>query len=107
MMKPEDLPPPETLIEYHDGMCGALMFHYAVEGNNFTHIAREQGFETRFVPLDRDENAADLHQEYLDGASDVCERWRPTVPDGWILGAKNDTEHDGPVACFIRKIART
>jgi hypothetical protein len=103
-MKQDELPPPETLIEYSDGACGALMFHYGVEGDRYDRIALNQGFETRFMRLDEDRDTGVLQREYEDGSHDVCARWFPTIPEGWLLGAKDDSE-DGPYVCFIRKIA--
>lgn len=102
MMKPEELPPPETLIEYEDGSCAALMFHYASEGDNVRAIAFDHDFEVRLLAMEDDPAAEDLQEQYEAGAHDICKRWTPPVPDGWLLGAKTDSEN-GPTAWFIRK----
>lgn len=103
IIQPSDMPAPETLVAYDDGKVGAAMFHYAAEGQSFEDIAWEHGFNCKCLSLEQDDDADPaLTQAYEDGAADVCERWNPATPDGWLLAAKHDTE-DGPVALFIRK----
>ncbi len=103
MIQSAEMPAPETLVAYHDGVVGAAMFHYAAEGSDHAAIAREHSFEHRELWLEHDAEADEaLTKAYEDGASDICARWHPSVPEGWLLGAKHDTE-DGPIAVFIRK----
>lgn len=97
-----EMPAPETLVTYHDGQVGAAMFHYAAEGQDFGDIAREHGFESRLIWLDQEAGDPELVKAYEEGASDICARWHPATPDGWLLAAKHDTD-DGPVAVYIRK----
>lgn len=104
MLKPSNLPPPETLIEYPDGSVTPLMFHYASEAENSKAVLDEQGFEARTLYLESDADNEALNKEYEDGAEDVIGRWHPKVPDGWMFGGKNDTE-DGLVAWFLRRKA--
>lgn len=101
MIQPEQMPAPETLIDYGNGMVGAAMFHWATEGCSVEDIARAQGFDVRFLQLDNDANFAELADEISEGATDLCERWMPAIPQGWQLAAKMDGE-DGPWAMFIR-----
>lgn len=100
-MKPEDLPPPETLIEYKSGQLSALMFHYALEHHLVTEIASEHGFDLKGRVLDEDDDA-DLYRRYIDDGDDVVGDWNPTPPDGWLLVGKWDTE-DGPIAWFAKR----
>lgn len=92
------LPPPETLIDYGDGTCIALMFYYAPEGVRFSEIAALWGFDALVYFLDD----PDLQSAYDDGDTDVAARWNPAVPEGWILGGKYETEEDGIAAIFLR-----
>lgn len=105
MMSPDQLPPPDTLIEYRDGVVGALMFHYATELDDLKLIAQNQGFDVAIMEM-RDD-LGDTHElvlAYDNGASadDVLPKWIPEPRVGWCLAAKHDTE-DGPVAIFVRR----
>jgi hypothetical protein len=114
MLKPNELPAPDALIEYPDGAFGPLMFHFALEGHDLMQIAREQGFELRTLSLDhdnREETAPlrdraerlfddDAHMETL-----VADWTPPDLGDGWKIAAKWDTE-DGPVAIYLRPQAK-
>lgn len=106
-LKPSDLPPPETLIEYPDGSIGPLMWHFAPEGSIDMHaIAEENGFDftCRYmaVELNADHELIARLEQGDDGDA-LLKAWRPLVvpPEGWALGGLYDTE-DGPCACFIR-----
>lgn len=101
MLKNEDMPAPETMVQYSDGEVGAAMFHYAAEGQRFDKIASEQGFESRFLLL-QDCDEPELISAHENGASAICEIWHPEPPEGWQLAAKYDTE-EGPVVMFIRR----
>lgn len=108
MLTREDMPAPETLIDYGEGGVEAAMFFYAQDEADLVEIARHHGFQTTVVALDDDPSpeALLLNDEYSDGASDVVARWAPPIADGWALGAKFDTE-EGPVALLIRKAPAT
>jgi len=104
ILKPEDLPAPDTLITYADGSVGALMFHYLTEGMNAGHVATQEGFECQYKTM-YDELREDdpIYRDYFDGDGNRWRKeWNPEPPAGWQLGAKYDTE-DGPMAMFIRK----
>lgn len=104
MLKREDMPAPETLIDYGEGGVEAAMFFYAPDDADLCEIADHNGFDVKIVELadDPGPTAADLLDEYSDGAPDVVQRWNPPMPDGWTLGAKFDGD-DGPLALIIRK----
>lgn len=102
MVKLQDAPGADLLIEYPDGSVMPLMFHFAIEGHDLSVIAAEEGFETRWVGLDEQDDP-DLYRDYFEGgAGDVVGRWAVVPPDGWQFGGKWDTE-DGPIACFLRR----
>lgn len=102
-LKPNDLPAPDAMIDYGKGQVGAAMFYYAAEGQSYTDIARDAGFEAQYFSLDDDASpqAETLGDEYAGDDPTVLARWTPAIPDGWQLAAKHDTE-DGPMAMFIR-----
>lgn len=95
---------PDTLIEHPDGSLIALMFNYAVEGQDLRAIAHDAGYAFRYDEMGDifdEENA--LYKEYfVDGSADVIRKWHPQIPDGWLLGGKWDSEN-GPVVVYIRK----
>lgn len=102
MLRPEELPAPETLIDYGDGGFGAAMFHYsATETDDIIAIAHEHGFDIAFMSLEDDVGAESLLERNGEGENVLAE-WNPEVPSGWLLGGKWDTE-DGPVAVFLRQ----
>jgi hypothetical protein len=102
MLKPEDLPTPDTLVTYSDGSVSAVMFHYAPGGSSLKDIADENGFEVAFLGLTED-LASDhpLVIDYKNGA-DVIGEWQPTLPEGWQFGGKFDGD-EGAFAIFIKK----
>lgn len=111
MLKPDQLQPPETLIELGDGSVCPLMFFYAVEGDRYDAIAADQGFKIRSLLLVNDADNQALADEWEektfgpDGdTSDIIRRWQPKAPEGWMFGGKHDTE-DGPVAFFLCRLA--
>jgi hypothetical protein len=106
MITPDEVMPADTLIDYGNGHVGALMFHFAAEGQSYDDIARNAGYETLGFLMDHDpsDEAAALCAEYHEtGNPTVLIRWTPAIPDGWQLGAKQDTE-DGPAVLFIRSM---
>ena len=105
MLKPEELPAPDTVIDYGDGTFGPLMFHYATEADRLNFIAREQGFDYKWVEFgDVVPDYDELAVEYANGADDIISRWIPPVIEGWQLVGKNDSEY-GPVAHYLRRSA--
>lgn len=106
-MKADEMPAPETLVDYGHGMCGAAMFHYGAEGDSVVAIAGDNGFDVRLLRM-HDELGEEhtLVQVYDEGDPEVIGRWQPIVPEGWQLGGKWDTD-DGPVAVFIKRHERT
>lgn len=104
MLKREDMPAPETLIDYGEDGVEAAMFFYAPDNADLIEIARALGFETslRFMDDDYRPETLDLRDQYSDGVSGVVARWNPAMPDGWALAAKYDTD-DGPFAILIRE----
>lgn len=101
MLKPEDLPPPEALIDLGQHGCLALMFHYADENAKASNIAHENGFDIAYMDLENDATAEALLDRYADGEN-VLSEWHPPTPAGWFLGGKIDGE-DGPFAIFLRR----
>ena len=110
MLKPDQLPAPTTLIEYHDGAFGALMFHYATDGENLKALADQQGFELHSLLLDDDdrEEVAALRSRFNANFDDqtahvetLVADWSPPERGGFALVAKWDTE-DGPIALYVR-----
>lgn len=104
--RPEDMPPPDRVIHYNDGMSAPAMFHYSTEGCDARAIAREAGFEIAFVTMEREfGDDHPLMKAYVDDGemSSVLNLWNPVVPDGWKLGGKTDSE-DGPVALLLRPL---
>lgn len=95
-----DMPDPEALIDYGNGVVGAAMFHYATEEADAQEIARYHGFEIQFLHLEDDPGAEDL-ADYEDCA--ICAKWLPLPPEGWMLASKHDTDN-GPIALFIRRL---
>jgi hypothetical protein len=104
-IKSAEMPAPDTVVEYNHGMSAPAMFHYATEGCNVTHIARDQGFEISFRTMECDlDPSSPLHKVYENGdLEEVLNSWKPAVPEGWKLAGKNDSE-DGPVAILLRPL---
>ena len=106
MIKPSDLPAPDTVIDYGNGSFGPVMFHYLHEDVSWVTVAREEGFECRVLTLDEDYAKQPDHpilQAYEEG-EDVLAQWDPSDQgDGWKLVLKADTE-DGPLAIFVRPL---
>lgn len=100
MMKSADMPRPEMLIDYGHGSIAAAMLHYAGEDAVASEVAEANGFEAQFLLLEDHLDIATLGDRHEAGEN-VLPDWNPTPPDGWLLGAKYDTE-SGPVAMFIR-----
>ena len=96
-----DMPAPEVLVDYGAGVVAAAMLHYAGEDARADQIASDNGFESQFLLLEDHMDVATLGPRQEAG-DNVLPDWHPTPPDGWMLGAKYDTE-SGPVAMFIRK----
>jgi hypothetical protein len=104
MLKPKDLPAPDTLIEYPDGAFGPLMFHFSTEGDSAKAIAADQGFDYSWVEMGdvlSDDDTLSI-EYFAEGKPDVVGRWTPPEREGWTLVGKNDSEN-GPVAHYIRK----
>jgi hypothetical protein len=97
---PDEMPPPDALINYPDGSTGTAMFHYlaAEDHEAFENVLREHGFDVKGYHMDDDHP---LMAEYAEGSEKVIGKWDVKVPDGWALGGKHDTE-DGPYVFFIR-----
>lgn len=103
-MKNDEMPKPDTLIEYPGGAVGAAMFHYTpaeCSPDLYCEIAAEHGFQIEGVTMS-DEHS--LYPEYAAGSGEVVGKWQPNVPAGWQLGGKHDTE-DGPYAYFLCPLA--
>lgn len=103
MIKPNEMPKPEALIEYPGGMVGAAMFHFTpgeCSGDLYCAIAAEHGFQIEGVHMSEDHP---LYPEYAEGSGEVVGKWEPNVPAGWQLGGKHDTD-DGPYAYFLRPL---
>lgn len=64
---PDEMPPPDALINYPDGSTGAAMFHYlaAEDGNAFENVVREHGFDIKGHHMDDDHP---LMAEYSEGS---------------------------------------
>jgi len=106
MIKPSDLPAPDAVIDYGGGCIGPLMFHYLTEGEDWTAVCQQEGFEWLLVTLSDDferQQYRPLLEAYENGDIDeVLRGWEPSAQgDGWKLVSKGDTE-DGPTAIFIR-----
>jgi hypothetical protein len=103
MLKPENLPASDDLVDYGDGTLSAVMFHYSPAGIDLEDIAEEHGFEVIFLEMktDLDEDHP-LRIEYED-EEDIVARWDPKASDGCKLGGKFDDEDRGPFAVFIRR----
>jgi hypothetical protein len=109
-LNPADLPPAQAIIDYGNGHLSPVMFHWAAEGQNLEHIAREAGFECRWLGMDDDLDDMDrVFVDYFEhgaSADEILPRWQPTEQgDGWVLSGKWDTE-DGPTAVFLRPLAK-
>lgn len=107
---PEAMPAPNTIIVYSGGHFAPAMVHWATENCDLGHIAREAGFECRWLRLDEDLPEDDPiyvdWSEYGASADDILPRWQPTEQgDGWVLSGKWDTE-DGPTALFLRPLQK-
>jgi hypothetical protein len=96
IIKPEDMPAPETLVDYDDGGLMAAMFHYAEAEADLSGVANENGFHCLVCAL----LDPDLMKLYEAGEN-VLTKWRPEPPMGWILGGVYDTD-EGPYALFLR-----
>lgn len=108
MLKPSDMPVADTIIDYGELGIGPAMWHWAIEGDDLERIAREWGFEARFISMESDladKPDSQLMKDYEAGDHTLGARWRPEPVDGWTLAAVHDTE-DGPVAWFIRPISK-
>lgn len=103
MLKPEELPAPDTLIDYGNGTFGPLMFHFATEDDKPSFIANNQGFDHMHIEMfDVMDDDDPLVIEYGEGSPNVIGKWTPPERDGWTLIGRNDSEN-GPVAHYIRK----
>lgn len=101
-MKPEEMPPPDTLIESEGGGLTCAMFFYASEACSVRNIVAENGFDYSMRTMEHDlGDEHPLNIAYADGAEAPLAEWQPQAPEGWKLVAKNDSE-DGPVAIFVR-----
>lgn len=104
----DDMPDPNALVIYHDGVVGAAMFHYAADElttEDMRRIARDKGFAIQFISMEDDLGDDDhplMVAHFKNGASDTCTKWNPEPPEGWKLGGKHDTE-DGPYAYFLKR----
>ena len=101
----DDLPAPDDVIKYKNGQTGLVMFHFMAEGCNYQSIANHHGFDVKFRNMeDCDSPAAEaLLIEYEAGVSsfDIASRWKPSVPEGWVLAEIYDSE-EGMLALFIK-----
>ncbi len=103
-MKPEDMPAPGAAVEYDDGEFSPAMFHYAIEGADTRAIAREHGFDCRFLMMEDDsrDEVEPLRQRYGGGDDTALAEWTPPdAEEGWTLAGKWQSE-DGPVALWLR-----
>lgn len=99
---PDEMPAPDALINYSEGVVAAAMFHYAPSEKGrevYEDIAREHGFEITGAVM---RETHPLYEKYAEGEN-VLPQWDPEVPHGWQFAGKHDTE-DGPYAVFIRPI---
>ncbi|MEJ0092774.1 MAG: hypothetical protein WDN46_10075 [Methylocella sp.] len=66
----DDMPAPDKIVLYSDGMFGPAMFHYATEGTDCGLIARDHGFEIKVVPMYSDlGDDHPLMKAYFEGRS--------------------------------------
>lgn len=100
MLKLEDLPPADALIDYGEHGCGAVMFHFAPKGFSIRQIAHEHGFVVCLLEMAGDESAAALFERHQNGDV-VLPEWNPLAPEGWTLGGKFCSD-EGPFAIFLR-----
>lgn len=108
MLKPNDMPAADTIIDYGELGIGPAMWHWSIEGDDLARIAREWGFDAEYVSMENDlygDADQQLMKDYEAGDHTLPARWRPKPIAGWTLAAVHDTE-DGPVAWFIRPIAK-
>lgn len=96
-LAPDDLPAPDTLVDYGESGVSAAMFHYTSEHCDFRAIARANGFKAAVTQL----TERSLIQRYEDGEN-ILGEWRPKPPDGWQLGGVFDSD-EGAFAIFLRK----
>lgn len=103
MLKPEDLPAPETLVQYPDGSTLPVMFHYLDSDADLDAIAAENGFDFAILELEYDDSevAEDLLERYGDGDNTVISEWNPEAPKGWFVAGKVHSD-EGLVAFFLR-----
>lgn len=102
------MPPGDALVACGGGQILPAMFFYAIEGANYSDIAKENGFNPLFVGFEADDHdtteAADAWIAAYDAEPDkVLAEWMPSTPDGYTFGGKWHTE-DGLCACFLRPI---
>ncbi|KWT70717.1 hypothetical protein APY04_0778 [Hyphomicrobium sulfonivorans] len=103
MIKANEMPAPDTLVDYGVGGVMCAMLHYVETDTPFVGIIREHGYEAKFETFgDAEPEDHPLFTEFENGEN-IVDRWRPEPPAGWQLGGVYDTE-DGPCALFIRQI---
>lgn len=101
-----DMPEPDALLDYGNGLLEAAMFHYCGEGSNYVEVAQSAGFVTTSYCLSDDFSPAgqQLQEQYEAGGDgmQIAVAWQPSVPEGWTLAAKFDTE-DGLYVLFVKR----
>jgi hypothetical protein len=98
------VPAPDTIVVSGDGTFGPMMFHYATEGCNPTHIAGENGFDIRWIAMeDVEPENAPCALAYQDGETAIAiDLWNPEIPNGWTLSGVVESE-EGLAAILLRK----
>jgi hypothetical protein len=105
ILKPEDMPAPDALIQHPDGSIQPAMFYYAGESTDCVDIAREYGFDCAFISLEQ--NDPELAEEYGDRQLTLTDipNWRPIAPEGFTFAGCWDTE-DGPICFYLKPLKK-
>lgn len=100
---PEDMPAPDALVQYADGIIMPAMFHYVEDEVDLTPTAKANGFDMKIIAME--DNAPDLFEEYSERGLTLADfkDWRPAAPEGYAFGGCWDTEN-GPVCCFLKRL---
>jgi hypothetical protein len=105
MLNGKFMPECHEMVECHDGQVLPVMFFYAIEGADYSEIAKASGYDIRMATVEADDSEdaeAWLSAYEADGAK-VLGEWQPVAPEGYSFGGKWHTE-DGIAACFLRKL---
>jgi hypothetical protein len=105
ILKPEDMPAPDALIDYGDGVIMPAMFHYAETDADLSSVTLENGFEGCTISME--ENAPDLFEEYSERGLNLSDfpNWRPIAPEGFTFAGCWDTE-DGPHCFYLKPLEK-